>query len=100
MARSFQTAKLISSFFMDGASTSIPRRGFSATAAAQGAPVSSSVRTGAVLKKATREETVIKSAEKVSSWGPDPKTGYYRPESAATEIDVAELRAALLKHDH
>lgn len=31
------------------------------------------------------------------SWVPDPKTGYYRPDNGAEEIDVAELRAALLK---
>lgn len=30
-------------------------------------------------------------------WTPDPVTGYYRPENAADEIDVAELRAMLLK---
>lgn len=77
------------------------RRGFAA-AAAQGGAASSSVRTGgaragAALKRAGEEK--VKSAEKVS-WGPDPKTGYYRPESAVAEIDVAELRAALLKNSH
>lgn len=71
------------------------RRGF---AAVQGAPASSSVKTSAALKRAGEE--TVKSVEKVSSWGPDPKTGYYRPENAAAEIDVAELRAALLKHRH
>lgn len=40
-----------------------------------------------------REEKV---AEKVA-WIPDPKTGFYRPENHAEEIDVAELRALLLK---
>ncbi|PON48457.1 Late embryogenesis abundant protein [Trema orientale] len=31
------------------------------------------------------------------AWVPDPITGYYRPENGAQEIDVAELRAMLLK---
>ncbi|RFS88938.1 hypothetical protein CH426_25945, partial [Klebsiella aerogenes] len=33
-----------------------------------------------------------------TSWGPDPVTGYYRPEGQANEIDAAELRKMLLKH--
>ncbi|MBW3872751.1 hypothetical protein HHC24_11350, partial [Neisseria meningitidis] len=31
-----------------------------------------------------------------SAWGPDPVTGYYRPENGAVEIDPAELREMLL----
>lgn len=45
-------------------------------------------------KKAGEEK--VGSAHEVS-WVPDPKTGYYRPDNRAEEIDVAELRAALLK---
>lgn len=45
-------------------------------------------------KKAAEEKAG--PAHKVS-WVPDPKTGYYRPDNSADEIDVAELRAVLLK---
>lgn len=41
-------------------------------------------------------EKIVENTEKVS-WVPDPVTGYYRPENGAPEIDVAELRATLLK---
>lgn len=47
-----------------------------------------------VVKKSGEE--IVGSTEKVS-WTPDPVTGYYRPENGAQEIDVAELRAMLLK---
>ena len=46
-------------------------------------------------KKAAEE--VARPTERVS-WVPDPKTGYYRPENRPEEIDVAELRAVLLKN--
>ena len=45
--------------------------------------------------KKTGEE-VTKTTEKIS-WVPDPRTGFYRPENVAQEIDAAELRATLLK---
>lgn len=32
-----------------------------------------------------------------SPWIPDPVTGYYRPENASNEIDVAELREVLIR---
>ncbi|OWM80104.1 hypothetical protein CDL15_Pgr010082 [Punica granatum] len=101
MSRSLQSVKFVSSVVLDGAAAAIARRGFAAAAVAEGgAAASSSVRIGgarssAALKRSGEEK--VKSVEKVS-WGPDPKTGYYRPESAAAEIDVAQLRAALLKH--
>lgn len=41
--------------------------------------------------------TKVVEKEEPSPWTPDPVTGYYRPENAANEIDVAELRAMLLK---
>jgi len=37
------------------------------------------------------------SSEK-APWVPDPKTGYYRPETVSEEIDPAELRAILLNN--
>ncbi|XP_010544998.1 PREDICTED: protein SENESCENCE-ASSOCIATED GENE 21, mitochondrial-like [Tarenaya hassleriana] len=41
------------------------------------------------------------SREKPSSWAPDPKTGYYRPDPSANElVDAAELRASLLNQKH
>lgn len=41
-------------------------------------------------------EEIVRSNE--VSWVPDPVTGVYRPENGANEIDVAELRASLLKN--
>ncbi|KAG8370638.1 hypothetical protein BUALT_Bualt13G0004100 [Buddleja alternifolia] len=67
------------------------RRGYAA--ASQGV-ASSSVRSGApsvMLKKGSDEPTKI-------SWGPDPVTGYYRPENHAKEIDAAELRRMLVQN--
>ncbi|OWM78086.1 protein SENESCENCE-ASSOCIATED GENE 21, mitochondrial [Punica granatum] len=94
MARSLSSAKLLSAAVVDGVASSIKRRGFSA-AASQGV-----VRTGGgsspVMTKKAGEEKAGAAAHKVS-WAPDPKTGYYRPEIGAEEIDVAELRAARLK---
>ncbi|PKI40182.1 hypothetical protein CRG98_039434 [Punica granatum] len=72
-------------------------RGFAAAAEGGAAVKTGAVRSGTALKRTGEEK--LKSVEKVS-WGPDPKTGYYRPENATAEIDVAELRAALLKHSN
>lgn len=52
-------------------------------------------RSGAMMKKSGEE--MAGSNEKVS-WVPDPVTGYYRPENGAKDIDVADLRALLLKN--
>ncbi|CAN1234214.1 Late embryogenis abundant protein 2 [Linum perenne] len=46
--------------------------------------------------KKTGEETPA-GKQRVSSWIPDPRTGFYRPDNVAEEIDAAELRALLLK---
>ncbi|KAK8636046.1 hypothetical protein V6N13_004756 [Hibiscus sabdariffa] len=97
MARSFSNAKLFSSFVADGISSVISRRGYAA--ASQGI-VSSGVRGGAgpgrSAAAAVKQEIAGGAKEKVS-WVPDPVTGCYRPENSAKEIDVAELRAMLLK---
>ncbi|PON65880.1 Late embryogenesis abundant protein [Parasponia andersonii] len=96
MARSFSTAKVLSSLVVDGFSNVITRRGYAARS--QGVVSSSVARAGgtassrSVAKKAGEDG----AAEKVA-WVPDPVTGYYRPENGAQEIDVAELRAMLLK---
>lgn len=44
-----------------------------------------------MMKKGREEST------KNTSWVPDPKTGYYRPENQGKEIDAVELREMLLK---
>ncbi|KAK8614540.1 hypothetical protein V6N13_068340 [Hibiscus sabdariffa] len=92
MARSFSNAKIFSSFVADGISNVISRRGYAA-AASQGI-VSSGVRGGA---GPGRSEEMAGGAKEKVSWVPDPVTGCYRPENSAKEIDVAELRAMLLK---
>lgn len=48
----------------------------------------------AVVNKSGEE--MVGSSEKVS-WVPDPKTGYYKPDTGVQEIDPAELRAMVLK---
>ncbi|XP_050235741.1 protein SENESCENCE-ASSOCIATED GENE 21, mitochondrial-like [Mercurialis annua] len=88
MAQSFSNAKVLSAFV----SKAINRRGFSAAASS-----AASTRSGAAsMVKNTAEKEVVKSTEKVA-WVPDPRTGFYRPENMAKEIDAAELRAVLLK---
>ena len=66
------------------------RRGFAATTA-QPSGVKGGAVVSAVMKKGMEE-----SNQKIAAWIPDPKTGYYRPETGSNEIDPAELRAALL----
>lgn len=38
------------------------------------------------------------SKKKSTSWIPDPKTGYYKPEGHENQIDPAELREMLFKN--
>ena len=75
----------------------VNRRGYSATS--QGV-VSIIARAGTTAASRTvgkkSGEELAGTSEKVA-WVPDPVTGYYRPENGAQEIDVAELRAMLLK---
>ncbi|KAI4319390.1 hypothetical protein MLD38_032990 [Melastoma candidum] len=87
-SRSFAKATLV----LSSLSGTISRRGY----AAQGT-VSSATKSGAGF--VIRAEDAMGSAtQEKSTWGPDPKTGYYRPENRREEIDVAEQRAALLRH--
>ncbi|KAF3436465.1 hypothetical protein FNV43_RR23557 [Rhamnella rubrinervis] len=97
MARSFSNAKLLSALVVDGFSKAITRRGYAA-AASQGVVASRGATTGAARNVVNKsgEEMVAPNTDKVS-WIPDPVTGYYRPGNRAQEIDVAELRAILLK---
>ncbi|XVF28293.1 hypothetical protein REPUB_Repub15cG0017600 [Reevesia pubescens] len=102
MARFLSSFKLFSGSVSDGVSLSISRRGYSAAAAPLGAHVSMSRPGGMVGKVEQRGAgNMMKevSGKGVSStWGPDPVTGYYRPENCATVIDAAELREMLLNH--
>ncbi|KAI9181729.1 hypothetical protein LWI28_017975 [Acer negundo] len=94
MARSISNAKLFSTFVVDGISNAINRRGYAAAAAASQGVLS---RGSGMVKKTVEE--IAGSTEKVA-WVPDPVTGYYRPENLANEIDVADLRATLLKNNN
>ncbi|KAI4319391.1 hypothetical protein MLD38_032991 [Melastoma candidum] len=97
MARSLANATLVSPAVLDSISFAIFRRGY----AAQGA-VSAGAKAGrAMTNRRAAEGKAVKSEEgtEKAAWGPDPKTGYYRPgNSAGDGIDVAELRAVLLGH--
>ncbi|CAN1234215.1 Late embryogenis abundant protein 2 [Linum perenne] len=73
----------------------IRNRGFSSSAAAATAVKGGAVSAAGRVKK-TGEETPA-GKQRVSSWIPDPRTGFYRPDNVAEEIDAAELRALLLK---
>ncbi|ANM66423.1 Late embryogenesis abundant protein LEA_3 subgroup [Arabidopsis suecica] len=95
MARSISNVKIVSAFVSRELSNAIFRRGYAATAA-QGS-VSSGGRSGAVASAVMKKKGVEESTQKIS-WVPDPKTGYYRPETGSNEIDAAELRAALLNN--
>ena len=91
MARSFSNVKLISAFVVDEVSIAINRRGYAA--ASQGVAASG----GGVSKTNVMVKKQVEESGTKSPWVPDPKTGYYRPENLADEIDVAELRQVLLK---
>ncbi|KAM3376631.1 protein SENESCENCE-ASSOCIATED 21, mitochondrial-like [Capsicum galapagoense] len=90
MARYFPNSKIVCAFVVDSISAAIQRRGY---AAASQVAASSNGRSNVMMKKVVKE-----SNETTTSWGPDPVTGYYRPESHVKEIDAAELRNMLLKH--
>ncbi|XP_057439267.1 indole-3-acetic acid-induced protein ARG2 [Lotus japonicus] len=88
MARSFANTKALSALLLDGISTSLTRRGYSAAAATQ------SATRGSGMTKMGGEDKGA-STYKVS-WVPDPVTGYYKPENTKEVVDVAEMRAMLL----
>ncbi|XWS08582.1 hypothetical protein CRYUN_Cryun40dG0014600 [Craigia yunnanensis] len=105
MARSLSSLKLLAISVSDGLSLSVSRRRYSA--APQGAVTAifgrggSTSRPGMVGKVEQMGVNVMKEelgAGVSSVWGPDPVTGYYRPENCAAEIDAAELREMLLNH--
>ncbi|KAJ4727701.1 Late embryogenesis abundant protein Lea5 [Melia azedarach] len=96
MARSFSNAKLLSAFVVDGISNAVSRRGYATASPGVVSSVArgTGARSAAMLKKSGEE--MVGSTEKVS-WVPDPVTGVYRPENLANELDVADLRAVLLR---
>lgn len=79
--------KLISAFVVEQACVA-SKRGY---ASKSGNVMGSS---GAMMSKKGGEEV----AQVNRSWGPDPVTGYYRPEGVGTsQADAAEIRELLLK---
>ena len=84
MARSFSSVKVLA----DSVSMAINRRCFSGAATQQSGGATTIMRAVKKQVEVTKEE----------SWVPDPKTGYYRPENRADEIDVAELRQMFLNN--
>ncbi|KAI3968552.1 hypothetical protein MKX01_007862 [Papaver californicum] len=97
-ARSFSKNSHLISTLIDGVSLSLNRsRGISSVARqAVGSRKSGMVVTvGDVKSKSSSSPSA--AVTETSSWVPDPVTGYYRPESHADDIDVAELREMLLK---
>jgi hypothetical protein len=73
------------------------RRGYAAASQGIAASVARGGSGSRMVKKPGEEP--VGSTEKVA-WVPDPVTGYYRPETRVAEIDVADLRAALLNNKH
>ncbi|XP_019188377.1 PREDICTED: protein SENESCENCE-ASSOCIATED GENE 21, mitochondrial-like [Ipomoea nil] len=96
MARTFSTAKQLSSFVLHRISVAATcRRGYAAVEAAEGA-----VSSGSPAKSnATPPKSGNEGQDKAeSSWYPDPVTGYYRPEDEDNkEMDAVELRQMFLK---
>ncbi|KAF8085670.1 hypothetical protein N665_0653s0014 [Sinapis alba] len=90
MARSLSNIKFVSAFVSQELSNAIFRRGYAATTAQ-----SNGGKGGAVVSAVMKKKGVEESNKKIS-WIPDPKSGYYRPETGSNEIDPVDLRAALL----
>ncbi|MCL7050089.1 hypothetical protein MKW94_013983 [Papaver nudicaule] len=94
-ARSFSRNSQLISSLIDGVSLSLNRsRGMSSVATQA---VGSRKSVMEVKPKPSSSSPAGGAVTDVSSWVPDPVTGYYRPENHADEIDVAELREMLLK---
>ncbi|KAK4763170.1 hypothetical protein SAY86_008938 [Trapa natans] len=99
MTPSLSNGKILSAAVVQGISPSIKGRGFSAAASQGIARVGRGGSNSSVMaKKGVKEKDV--PAPHRPSWVPDPKTGYYRPDDVAEQVDAAELRAALLKQNN
>ncbi|CAE5956371.1 unnamed protein product [Arabidopsis arenosa] len=95
MARSLANAKILSVFVSEKLSNAVFRRGF---AAATKTALDGSVSSGGTASAAEMKKNVGEASSEKAPWVPDPKTGYYRPETVSEEIDPAELRAVLLNN--
>ncbi|KAG9134023.1 hypothetical protein Leryth_004732 [Lithospermum erythrorhizon] len=49
-------------------------------------------------EEGSKAATTTTTSSATTPWVPDPKTGYYRPDNGANEIDPAQLRQMLLNH--
>ncbi len=100
MARSLSRVSSLAASLADGLSPSLLpafRRGYVAVSeAAVPASLGRGRSTAGVVGKLGRMGGTKQEAGATSAWGPDPVTGYYRPENGAVEIDPAELREMLL----
>ncbi|KAL8089349.1 hypothetical protein AgCh_038968 [Apium graveolens] len=79
--------KLISAFVVEQACVA-SKRGY---ASKSGSMMRSG---GAMMSKKGGEEVALVNM----SWGPDPVTGYYRPEGVTSQADAAEMRELLLNN--
>ncbi|ESQ36653.1 hypothetical protein EUTSA_v10009185mg [Eutrema salsugineum] len=95
MARSLSNANILSVFVAEEFSNAIFRRGF---AVAANTTLQGSVSSGGAASAAVMKNNVGQESSEKAPWVPDPKTGYYRPETVSEEIDPAELRAVLLNN--
>ncbi|MCL7026383.1 hypothetical protein MKW94_029261 [Papaver nudicaule] len=95
-ARSFSRNSQLISSLIDGVSLSLNRSRGMSSVATQAVGSRKSVME-VVKPKSSSSPAGGAVTDDVSSWVPDPVTGYYRPENHADEIDVAELREMLLK---
>ncbi|WOG87294.1 hypothetical protein DCAR_0206517 [Daucus carota subsp. sativus] len=78
--------KLISAFVVEQVCVA-SKRGYASTSG-------SVVRSGGAMMSNKGGEEV---AQVNRPWGPDPVTGYYRPEGVPSQVDAAEMREMLLK---
>ncbi|XP_010474858.1 PREDICTED: protein SENESCENCE-ASSOCIATED GENE 21, mitochondrial-like [Camelina sativa] len=95
MARSLSNAKILSVFVSEKLSNAVFRRGFAVAAKTVS---EGSVSSGETASSAVMKNKVVEASSEKAPWVPDPKTGYYRPETVSEEIDPAELRAVLLNN--
>ncbi|XP_074356173.1 protein SENESCENCE-ASSOCIATED GENE 21, mitochondrial-like [Apium graveolens] len=79
--------KLISAFVVEQAYVA-SKRGY---ASKSGSMMRSG---GAMMSKKGGEEVALVNR----SWGPDPVTGYYRPEGVTSQADAAEMQELLLNN--
>ncbi|XP_058203194.1 uncharacterized protein LOC131317663 [Rhododendron vialii] len=76
--------------------------GYAVGAASRGGEAAGGGKQGSTSTHQVEENAVIHehsgSTTTSTAWGPDPVTGYYRPDDRAAAIDTAELRDVALNH--